>query len=209
MLLNCGVGEDSWGSPGLQRDQTSPWKEICPEYSLEGLMLKLKLQCFRHLFQRAESIEKTLILGNSEGKKRRGWQRMRPLDGSLTQWTWVWASSGRWTRKTSMLQPVVSQKSQTWLSNQTTYSASNLQCLREYSSKSRFFMNIWGMSKQSEWANYNGSLLNKHVQHLPYVWPILGILWTWSQLILIVIPCSRHYFCPHFSVEETEWKEVE
>ena len=99
-------------------------------------------------------------------------------------------------------------KSRTWLSNWTTYLASNLQCLREYSSKSKFFMNIWGMSKQSEWTNYNRSLLNKHVQHLPYVWPILGILWIWTQLILIVIPCSRHCFCPHFSVEEIEWKEV-
>ena len=55
-------------------------KEIRPEYSLEGLMLKLKLQYFGYLMQRAYSLEKTLILGNIEGKRRREWQRMRWLD---------------------------------------------------------------------------------------------------------------------------------
>ena len=52
-----------------------------PEYSLEGLMLKLKLQYFSHLMQRADSMEKTLMLGKTEGKRRRGQQRMRCLDG--------------------------------------------------------------------------------------------------------------------------------
>ena len=56
-------------------------KEISPEYSLEGLMLKLKLQYFGHLMQRADSFEKTLMLGKIEGGKRRGRQRMRWLDG--------------------------------------------------------------------------------------------------------------------------------
>ena len=56
-------------------------KEINPEYSLEGLMLKLKLQYFGHLMQRTDSFEKTLMLGNMEGRKRMGWQRMRWLDG--------------------------------------------------------------------------------------------------------------------------------
>ena len=56
-------------------------KEINPEYSLEGLMLKLKLQYFGHLMQSANSIKKTLILGKFEGRRRRGWQRMRELDG--------------------------------------------------------------------------------------------------------------------------------
>ena len=56
-------------------------KEISPEYSLEGLMLKLKLQYFNHLMQRADSLEKTLMLGKTEGRKRRGWQRMRWLHG--------------------------------------------------------------------------------------------------------------------------------
>ena len=56
-------------------------KEISPRYSLEGLMLKLKLQYFGHLMQRANSFEKTLMLGKIEGRRRRGWQRMRCLDG--------------------------------------------------------------------------------------------------------------------------------
>ena len=56
-------------------------KEINPEYSLEGLMLKLKLQYFDHLMQTADSLEKTLMLGKIEGGRRRGWQRMRWLDG--------------------------------------------------------------------------------------------------------------------------------
>ena len=56
-------------------------KEISPEYSLEGLMLKLKLQYFGHLMQRTDSLEKTLMLGKIEGRRRRGRQRMRWLDG--------------------------------------------------------------------------------------------------------------------------------
>ena len=56
-------------------------KEISPEYSLEGLMLKLKLQYFGHLMQRPDSLEKTLMLGKTEGRRRRGLQRMRWLDG--------------------------------------------------------------------------------------------------------------------------------
>ena len=56
-------------------------KKISPEYSLEGLMIKLKLQYFGHLMQRADSFEKTLMLGKIESRRRRGWQRMRWLDG--------------------------------------------------------------------------------------------------------------------------------
>ena len=56
-------------------------KEISPEYSLEGLMLKLKLQCFGHLMRRTDSFEKTLMLGKIEGRRRRGQEKMRWLDG--------------------------------------------------------------------------------------------------------------------------------
>ena len=79
MLLNCGVGEDSWESLGLQGDETD--KEISPEYTLEGLMLKLKLEYVGHLMGRTDSLEKTLMLGKIESKRRRGRQRMRWLDG--------------------------------------------------------------------------------------------------------------------------------
>ena len=64
-----------------RRSNQSFLKEISPEYSLEGLMLKLKFQYFSHLMQRADSLEKTLMLGKVEGKRRRGRQRMRWLDG--------------------------------------------------------------------------------------------------------------------------------
>ena len=64
-----------------RRSKKSILKEISPEYSLEGLMLKLKLQYFGHLMQRPDSLEKTLMLGKTEGRKRRGRQRMRWLDG--------------------------------------------------------------------------------------------------------------------------------
>ena len=67
-----------------RRSNQSILKEIIPEYSLEGLMLKLKLQYLGHLMQRTDSFEKTLMLGKIEGK-RRGWQRMRWLDG-ITDW---------------------------------------------------------------------------------------------------------------------------
>ena len=83
MLLNCGVGEDSRESLGLQGDPTSQYilKEISPGCSLEGLILKLKLQYFGHLMQIVDSLEKTLMLGGIGGRRRRGQQRMRWLDG--------------------------------------------------------------------------------------------------------------------------------
>ena len=65
----------------VRRSNQSILKEISPEYSLEGLMLKLKLQYFGHLMQRTDSLEKTLMLGKIEGGRRRGRQRMRWLDG--------------------------------------------------------------------------------------------------------------------------------
>ena len=68
--------------PGTaRRSSQSILKEISPKYSLEGLMLKLKLQYFGHLMQRIDSLEKTLMLGKTEGRRRRGWQGMKWLDG--------------------------------------------------------------------------------------------------------------------------------
>ena len=81
MLLNFGVGEDLRVPWTARRPNQTILKEISPEYSLEGLMLKLKLQYFGHLMRRADSLEKTLMLGKIEGRRRRGWQKMRWLDG--------------------------------------------------------------------------------------------------------------------------------
>ena len=82
MLLNCGVGEDSLRVPWTARKSNqSILKEISPEYSLEGMVLKLKLQYFGHLMQRTDSLEKTLMLGKTDGRRRRGRQRIRWLDG--------------------------------------------------------------------------------------------------------------------------------
>ena len=80
MLLNCWrrLLRVSWTAG---RSNQSILKEISPEYSLGGLMLKLKLQYFGHLMQRTDSLEKTLMLGKIEGRRKRGQQRMRWLDG--------------------------------------------------------------------------------------------------------------------------------
>ena len=82
MLLNCGVGEDCWASLRPKR-RSNQWilTEISPEYSLEGLMLKLKLQYFGHLMWRTDTFEKTLMLGKIEDRRRRGRHKTRWLDG--------------------------------------------------------------------------------------------------------------------------------
>ena len=90
-------------------------KEISPEYTLEGLMLKLKLklklQYFGHLMWRTDFLEKTLMLGKTEGGRRRGRQRMRWM-ASLTRWTWIWINSRSWWRtgRPGMLQSMGLQR---------------------------------------------------------------------------------------------------
>ena len=87
-------------------------KEIGPGCSLEGLMLKLKLQYFGHLMWRTDSLEKTLMLGKIEGRKRRGQQRMRWLDGIIDSMDMSLSNSRRWswTGSTGMLQSMGSQR---------------------------------------------------------------------------------------------------
>ena len=94
-----------------RRSNQSILKEISPECSLEGLMLKLKLRYFGHLMWRGDSSEKTLMLGKGEGGRRRRWQRMKWLDG-ITEWTWVWVNSGSWwwTGRPDVLQFMGSQR---------------------------------------------------------------------------------------------------
>ena len=119
MLLNCGVGEDSWESLGLQGDPTSPLKEISPGCSLEGMMLKLKLQYFGHLMLRVDSLER---LWCWEGLGAGGEGDIRGWDGwmaSPTRWTWVWVNSRSWwwTGRPGVIHGVA--KSPTWLSDWT------------------------------------------------------------------------------------------
>ena len=85
---------------------------ISPGCSLEGLILKLKLQCFGHLMQRVDSLEKTLMLGGIGGRRRRGRQRIRWLDGITDSMTWVWVNSGSWwwTGRPGVLQSIGSQR---------------------------------------------------------------------------------------------------
>ena len=83
MPLSYGAREDSWGSLGQQEDNQSILKKISTKQSLKGLRLKGKLKLFGHLMQRANSLEKTLKLGNIKGGRIRGWQRMRWLDGVI------------------------------------------------------------------------------------------------------------------------------
>ena len=100
------------------RSNQSILKEISPGCSLQGMMLKLKLQYFGHLMRRVNSLEKTLMLGGIGGRRRRGRQRMRYLDGIITQWTWVWVNSGSWwwTGRPGVLQ---------FMGLQTEYSTKN------------------------------------------------------------------------------------
>ena len=79
--MRCVVGEDLRAPWTTGRSNQSILKEISSEFSLEGLMLKLKLQYFGRLMRKTDSLEETLMLGKIEGRRRRGWQRMRWLDG--------------------------------------------------------------------------------------------------------------------------------
>ena len=87
-------------APGVpwtaRRSNQSILREINPEYSLEGLILKLKLQCFGHLMQTVDSLGKSLMLGKIEGRRRRGHQRMRWLDGITNAMDVNLANFGRW-----------------------------------------------------------------------------------------------------------------
>ena len=107
-----------------RRSNQSILKEISPEYSLEGLILKLKLQLFGHLMWRTDSLEKTLMLGKIEDRRKgddRAWDGLMAL---LIRWTWVWASSGSWwwTGKPGELQSMGSQRvGHDWVSNWTEW----------------------------------------------------------------------------------------
>ena len=128
-----------------RRSNQSVLKKISPGCSLEGRMLKLKLQYFGHFMQRADSLEKTLMLGGIGGRRRRGRQRMDGWMASPTQWTWVWVNSGSWwwTGRPGMLQFMGSQRvGHDWVTELNwTELRSGLFCWHEgYSISSKGFL---------------------------------------------------------------------
>ena len=160
MLLNCGVGEDSWVPWTARRSNHSILKEISPGCSFEGLMLKLKLQYLCYLMWRVDSLEKTRCW---EGFRAGGEGDDRGWDGwmaSPTWWTWVWVNSGSWwwTGRPGMLRFMGSQRvGHDWATklNWTEWSSGFPYFLQFKSELGNKEIMIWAtVSSQSSLADY-------------------------------------------------------
>ena len=135
ILLKYGAGEDSWESLDQQGDKPTNPKKSNPRYLLEGLMMKLKLQYFGHLMWRADSLEKTLMLGKIESRKKRVWQKMKLLDGITDSMDMTVSNLWkRWrTGKPGVLQSMESQRfGHDWVTTQEQQQQSNSWMGRKY-----------------------------------------------------------------------------
>ena len=151
-------------------------------------MLKLKLQYFGYLMRRTDSLEKTLMLGKTEGRRRRRWQRMRGLITSLTQWTWASANSGRWWRtgKPGVLQPMGSQRAEHDWVNEQQQILGSLVSLEVF-----VFRNLrpvdWWLSISLEVLSF--SSVNS-------IWILLCIFVIWSLLYIEFSSNLSYFFFP-------------
>ena len=160
-------------------------KEISPKYSLERLMLKLKLQYFGHLMRRTDSLEKTLMLGKVGGRRRggdRGWDGWM---ASPTQWTWVWVGSGRWwwTGRPGMLQSMGLQRvGHNWAIELMKILESKIATISENLPLKNEILPF-----VATWIHLEGIMLNETSQTEKQILYYITYMWNWKNNRLVNI----------------------